>query len=218
MPRVLVPAEPGDARQLLPLVRLARQHQRSGVAGRLRHGVLGDLTAAFLQLQLLRSSAADGGAARITAALAHLDAASRELRGLADGLAPAIPDGARLAEVIRRRTAWLLAAPADVTADITGAGTGPDAELAADAADIAEFLLLAVHPATGAARAHIAVRAADSRLQVVLTLTPGRHSQAVGDPGAAEPPLRRLAAALGASLDAGFARRHWQVVLALPPA
>jgi len=140
------------------------------------------------------------------------------LRAAGPGLWPAGPAEGSLADVIRLRTGWLLPAPADVAADSLQAGRrGTGADLSADIADIAELLLLAVHPAAPAALAHIAVRAQERPVQIVLTLTPGHGDRAVGDRTAAEPALRELAVALGVGMRTDFFGRQWQVRLALLP-
>jgi hypothetical protein len=171
---------------------------------------------------------------RLDSALAQVDAASAALRALVDGPGP--PAAGPIADVIRRRTAWLLAGPADVAVDIQGdtqvdiqgdiqgdtrgdvQGDGPgraQADLVADMADIAELVLLAVHPAAPAARAHIAVRAQGQPTQIAVTLMPVRGGRGIGDPAAAEPALHGLAAALGAGLRVDFFRWQWQIRLAL---
>ena len=150
--------------------------------------------------------------------LDELESALTALRSLMDGSWPPALAGEPVSSAIRRRTAWLLAAPAEVSADAPGPGPDETA-IAADASDLAEVMLLAMQPAAPAATARAStVRTRERPAQVILTLTPGRDSEAVGDQVTAQAALRALAGTLGGSLQADFFSRQWQVRLALTEA
>ncbi len=211
--------EPGApaARRILRLLRLLREHEHSSLGDYLHDGPIQELTAAFLELQLIRRSADPDLRTRVTSVLDELESALTALRSLMDGSWPPALAGEPVSSAIRRRTAWLLAAPAEVSADAPGPGPDETA-IAADASDLAEVMLLAMQPAAPAATAHITVRTRERPAQVILTLTPGRDSEAVGDQVTAQAALRELAGTLGGSLQADFFSRQWQVRLALTEA
>ena len=101
-----------------------------------------------------------------------------------------------LADAIQQRTAWLLAAPATVCADVLAAGLA--ANEISIIADVAELMLLGILPASPPMQAQVAVRAQDRAIQIELTLTPcGGGSRPDSGHAAAKAALDELASALG---------------------
>jgi CheY-like chemotaxis protein len=197
---------------LLRLIRLLRVQERRELADYLHDGPIQDLTAASLELQLMRRSAS--GSSALRAVQAQVDAGSAALRWLVDGPWPLGAGEAPAADIIRRRTAWLLDAPPEVTTDLPE--PGPDRADPDLIADVIELALLAIRPAAPAARTAIAVSACAPVPQVMLTLTPGRSDLAVGDWCTAQFALAGLAGALGVMLSADFREQQWQIRLSIP--
>lgn len=193
---------------LLSIVRRMRARERRGLVDYLHDSPIQDLTAASLELQLMLHSLPSRPSPQIRSVLRQVEATSRSLRWLVDELSPFLPLETRLTEAIHQRTAWLLAAPATVAADLRQAGPGrTDAPLVAD---LVELMLLASQAATPGARAHVAVRTDEHRIQIDLRLTAGREGEPIGDPATARVSLDELASALGASLHTDFSGHQWQ--------
>jgi CheY-like chemotaxis protein len=204
-------AGPSAAPQLGPLlgiVRRLRARERRDLADYLHDGPIQELTAASLELQLMRRSAPSSPHAG--SLQQQVDTASGALRCLVDLPWPPGLGEAELTEVIRRRTAWLLAAPATVE---TGAGL--EAEQALLIADIAELTLLAIGEAAPGARAHIGARADQKVIQVDLSLTAALDDQTIGDSILAEAALNGAATALGAIVSSELSDQKWHIRLAV---
>jgi DNA-binding response OmpR family regulator len=205
-------AEP-QVGELLRIIRQLRAREHRELADYLHDGPIQELTAASLELQLIRRSASCSPG--LESAQQQVDAASGALRGLVDRPWPSRPAQPPLTEVVREQTAWLLAAPAGVTADIRPAATAAgEARLVAD---LVELMLLATEAAGPATRARVNVAGDQGRFQIELILASVRDDQSVGDPAAARRALARLASALGADIHADFSGRQWRVSLALWP-
>ncbi len=201
--------------RLLRLVRLLRARERHDLAGFLHDGPVQDLTAASLDLQMLARSAGPELAPRLAAAIRQLDTAAGSLRSLIDGHWPLLPPETRLADAVRQRTAWLLATPCTVPADVAPARLST-AETAV-VADVAELMLLGLLPAGSPLEARVAVQAGTAGIQVELTLTPvAGASRPDSDPAPARAALDELAAALGVTAHADLAGLRWQAWLLLP--
>jgi len=197
--------------ELLRTMRRLRAREHRELADYLHDGAIQELTAASLELQLIRRSASCSPG--LESVQQQIDAASWALRSLVDGVWPSPLAEATPTEVIRAQTAWLLAEPAVVTADMRPAAT---AEIEARlVADLAELLLLATEAAGPTALARLTVRADQGRIQIDLALASVRDDRAVGDPAAARPALAQLASALGADIQADYSGPQWRVSLAL---
>jgi CheY-like chemotaxis protein len=206
------PPPPPRVPGLLRLIRLLRVQERRELAEYLHDGPIQGLTAASLELQLMRRSAAADPALGVVQA--QVDAGSAALRWLVDGPWPVGGAEGPAADVIRQRTAWLLAGPPEVTAD--SPESGPDQADPELIADVVELTLLAIRPSAPAAQTAIAVSAGRPVPQVALTLTPGRSDREVGDWCMAQFALAGLASALGVMLSADFREQQWQVRLSIP--
>ena len=208
-----------QVRELLSTVRRLRERERRGLIDFLHEGPIQELTAASLELQMMQRAPSPGPAPRVDFLLRQVDAASGALRWLVDELWPFLPCETNLTEAVHQRTAWLLAAPATVADDMRPAGDGAiEAPLVAD---VVELMLLASEAATPSARAHVAVRTDEQRIQIDLSLTSvpdGPDGGAIGDPATAQSSLDGLAAALGCSMQIDFSERQWRVTLAMPRA
>jgi DNA-binding response OmpR family regulator len=195
--------------KLLELTRRLRYRERGEQAGFLHDGPLQDLTAATLDLHLMRRSAPAATAQSIDTVLRQLDIAARSLRWLVEaGGALRVPD-TRLAVCLQQRTAWLLARPITVS---TGPGPGgADAIGALAITDVVELMLLAMADAGPCARAHVAVRPEQDLTRIELTITgAAEDGQALGDPTAARALLAELASALLADADIELGEEQWR--------
>jgi ActR/RegA family two-component response regulator len=200
--------------QLLRLVRLLRVQERCALADYLHDGPIQDLTAASLELQLMRRSAPPGCAPALEAVQAQVDGASAALRWLVDGPWPLESADAPAADVIRRRATWLLGTPPEVAVDLLDTGPVPaDPDLIAD---VVELTLLAIRPSAPGARAGIAVSGEGLAPQILLTLTPGRSDGELVGWLPAQLALAGVTSALGASLSADFCAQRWLVRLSIP--
>jgi DNA-binding response OmpR family regulator len=201
--------EPSAAPQLGPLlgiVRRLRARERRELADYLHDGPIQELTAASLELQLMRRR--EPASPHAGPLQRQVDTASGALRHLVDLPWPPGPGQAGPTEVIRQRTAWLLAAPATVE---IAAGLGPDQALLV--ADIAELALLVTEEAAPGARANIAARADQQVIQIDVSLTPALDDQTIGDPVRAEAVLNGAAAALGGIVSSEFSDQLWHIRL-----
>jgi DNA-binding response OmpR family regulator len=210
----VLPAGPAvigsQAGQLLRIIRRLRERERRELADLLHDGPIQELAAASLQLQLIHRSAAPPS---VDAVQQQVDTASGALRWLVDEPWPVPAAGTGLAEAVRRRTAWLLAAPATVESEVCPAGLGAAEEPLI--ADLVELLLLATEAAAPAARAHVVVRADHEMIEIDLALMPAPADHAVGDSATAQAALDETAAALGADMDTELSGRPWRVRLAV---
>jgi DNA-binding response OmpR family regulator len=194
---------------LLAVVRRLRAREHRELADYLHDGPIQELTAASLELQLLRRSAPPPPHADFLQQ--RVDAASGALRCLVDLSWPPEPAQADPADGIRQRAARLVAGPATVQA-----AAGLDAATAPFAADLVELVLLGTEAAAPEAGAQVTVQADRERIQVEVALAPSRAGQAVGDPVLAQAALTDLAAALGAALTAEYSAQEWLVRLITP--
>jgi CheY-like chemotaxis protein len=205
------PAAGPQLGQLLGVIRRLRAREHRDLADYLHDGPIQELTAASLELQLMRRSAPCSP--HVDVLQQQVDGASGALRWLVDGAWSFRSAEAELTEAISARTAWLLAAPVTVDADLRAAeSAASDAHLIAD---VVELMLLATEVAGPTARAHVAVRTDQSLIEVDLARTSGRDDEALGDPAMAQPAVHVLASALGADVHAEFTPQRWRVRLAL---
>ena len=201
----------GTARgwKLLELTRRLRDRERGEQADFLHDGPLQDLTAATLDLHLMRRSAPAATAQSIDTVLRQLDIAARSLRWLVEaGGALRVPD-TRLAVCLQQRTEWLLARPITVS---TGPGPmGTDAVGVLAITDVVELMLLAMADAGPCAQAHVAVRPERDLTRIELTITgAAEDGQTLGDPAAARALLAELASALLADADIELGEEQWR--------
>ena len=207
-------AEPG-AWRLLRLIRRLRTRERHELVDFLHDGPIQELAAASLDLQVLARSAGPELAQRLAATLRQLDTAASSLRWLVDGHWPFLQPETGLADTVRQRTAWLLAAPVTVHADEAPAGLSA-AEVAA-VADAVELLLVGILPASPPhLQARVTVQSGAVGIQVGLILITGQADLAASDRAPARAALEALAAALGATAHADLGDRRWQARILLP--
>jgi DNA-binding response OmpR family regulator len=170
------PAAAGPAAwQLLAIIRRLRERERRDLADFLHDGPIQELTAATLEMHLLRGSGADQ---RVDAALRQLSLAAAALHRLMDEDRAFSQPAASLAGSLQRRTAWLLAEPL-VVEDDDASSALPPSELAA-VTDMVEMMLLGTVPAGRPLRARILVHAGsptDPRVP------PGTMDQGTTPPG-----------------------------------
>jgi CheY-like chemotaxis protein len=198
--------------QMLSIVRRLRERERRGLIDYLHDGPIQELTAASMELQMMRREVPPSPAPHVDSLLRQVDAASASLRWLVDELWPFLPFETDLTEAIHQRTAWLLATPATVDDEMRQAS--PGATEASLIADVVELMLLASE-ATPTAQAHIVVRMEEQPIHIDLRLTAVPDGDGIGDPATAQASLERLASALGASMQSDFSDQQWQVRLAL---
>ena len=201
--------------KLLELTRRLRDRERGEQADFVHDGPLQELTAATLDLHLMRRSAPAATARSVDTVLGRLDLAARSLRWLAaEGGAFRVPE-TRLAACLQQRTAWLLARPITVTAGSWPAGA--DAIDALAITDVVELMLLAMADAGPCARAHVAVRTQEDVTRIELTLTyAAEDGQTLGDPATARALLAELASALLTDADIELDDQQWRAQLVVP--
>jgi len=202
-----------QAWQLLGVIRRLRERERQELVDFLHDGPLQGLTAVALDLQMARSEAAVP-APRLEAALRELKTAAGSLRWLVDGHWTSLMARTTLADALRQRTEWLLAAPATVHAD-AGAATPTAAEIPV-IVDVAELMLFGILPASPPMRADVAVRAEADEIRIDLALTADRDEPPADHPSAVQAALGELASALGAAAHADVRDQPWQARLVLP--
>jgi DNA-binding response OmpR family regulator len=202
-----------DACELLSITRSRRRRERHALADLLHDDPIQELTAAALELQLMRRSATSGQAQALDSALQRLDAASGSLRRLVETDSPLARPATGLAAALRRQTAWLLAAPITVATNQPATLGQPEILFIAD---VVELVLLALVPAGLQALARVATGAGESVIQIELTVTLAEDNEAIGEPDTARTALDRLAFALRASVHSELCERQWRVRLALP--
>ena len=172
------PAPGGPAAwQLLAILRRLRERERRDLADFLHDGPIQELTAATLEMHLLRGP---GAGQRVDAALGQLSLAAAALHRLMDEDWAFSQPEASLAGTLRRRTAWLLAEPLVVEADGASSALPPSEVVAVT--DMVELMLLGAVPAGRPLRARVLVHAgspADPRA------TPGTRDQGTTPPGTA---------------------------------
>ena len=202
------------ASQLLDITRGLRARERRELSDFLHDGPIQELTAATLEIQMLRRSASPCPVPRLEAVQQLVEAAAGSLRWLVDGPWPFVRPETRLAAALQQRIGWLLAPP--VTVDADGQPAGPTAMEVPVIVDVVELMLFRMAPASPLTQAHVAVRAAEELIQIQLTLTSAAEDdQTIGDQATAKASLAELAAALRASTQSEFCDRRWQSQIAL---
>jgi CheY-like chemotaxis protein len=203
-----------QAWQLLGIVRRLRERERHELVDFLHDGPIQGLTAVALDLQMARSEI-PVPAPRLAAAMQQLDAAAGSLRWLIDGHWTSLMAQTTLADALRQRTAWLLAAPATVHSDALAAV--PTATEIPVIADVAELMLLGILPASLPMRADVAVRTEADEIRIELALTAAsRDERPASDPAAVQAALGELAFALGAAAQVDIRDQPWRARLVLP--
>jgi DNA-binding response OmpR family regulator len=207
--------EPQTWRLLLDITRRIRSRERRELTDFLHDGPIQELTAASLELQMLRRSASAGPEPRRDAAQQLVEDAAGSLRWLVDGPWPFTRPETQLETALQQRIGWLLAAPVSMD---TGEGpAGPSAIEVPIVVDVVELMLLGMSPTSPLTRAHVVVRAEEQLIQIHLILTAAAgDGHTIGDATAAEESLAELATALRASVRGEFRDRHWQGWIALP--
>ena len=197
--------------KLLELTRRLRDRERDEQADFLHDGPLQELTAATLDLHMMRRSAPPATAQSIETVLRRLDTAARSLRWLVAGSVAET----RLAVCLQQRTAWLLARPITVSTGPWPAGA--DAIDALAITDVVELMLLAMAAAGPGAQAHVDVRTEQDMTRIELILTrAAEDGQALGDPATARARLAELASALLADADTELGEQQWRALITLP--
>jgi CheY-like chemotaxis protein len=200
--------------KLLELTRRLRDAERDEQADFLHDGPLQELTAATLDLHMMRRSAPAATAQSIDAVLRRLDIAARSLRTLVAGSGAFRVPGTGLAACVQERTAWLLAEPITVSTGPSPMGAGSIDALAI--ADVVELMLLSMAGAGPRARAHVAVRAEEDLTRIELTLTRAAEGgQAPGDPVTARALLAELASALQTDAEMELGQEQWRALITL---
>jgi DNA-binding response OmpR family regulator len=200
--------------KLLQLTRRLRDAERDEQADFLHDGPLQELTAATLDLHMMRRSAPAATAQSVDTVLRRLDIATRSLRRLVDGSGAFRVPETRLAACLQQRTAWLLARPITVS---TGPWpVGADAIDALAITDVVELMLLAMAGAGPCVRAHVAVRTEEDLTRIELTLAgAAEDGQTLGDPATARALLAELASALPADADIDLGQQQWRALITL---
>jgi len=227
------PARLPAAWRLLGMIRGLRAAEHALLGDFLHDGPIQELTAATLELHIGLRQAPGDLAESLDELQQRLDETGRSLRLLTDGNWAAALSGGPLADVIRRRVAWLPLSSVDVDVRHTCAALRAEAPLLADVVELALFLMsaspAAAAPAGALGEAHVCVQAGEDEAEIVLTLT-GTGEQAAGGDGragdeppggpgaraAAEDPLAELAALLGGTVHAEAGPGRWQVRITLP--
>jgi hypothetical protein len=208
---------------LLDMVRRLRARERGYLASLLHDGPIQGLAAAALELDEVRRATEaqkneqqneqqndePNGAAQ------QVHAAGRELRRIQDELWPFPRPGSSLIEILKQRTAWLLATPLAVAV-----GEGAAELSAADVqavADVTELILAGLGDAEAWDRPIVAVRARPDLIFLELNMTPAPgRDPAAGGSAAVEAGLHRLAAAIQARADAGLDDRRLRIWMEIP--
>lgn len=202
------------ALQLLAITRRVRARERNELVDFLHDGPLQDLTAASLELHLMRRSAAPDAARSFDEVLRQLETATGSLRWLVDGNWPFLRPEGRLAASLHQRTAWLVAAP--VTVDVDERRAALDLIDIPAIVDIVEMMLLGLVDAGLRAEAHIAVHVREQLIEIELTVTcAAEDGQPIEDPATAQASLDELASALQARAQIEPSGRQWTVRMAL---
>jgi CheY-like chemotaxis protein len=216
---LLPAAEPGtprasDGQHLLDVVRRRRARDWQTLAHFLHDGPIQDLSAAVLQLQMLRRSAPPWVDPAAEAAQERIVEAAQSLRWMVDGPWPWYPYDIGLVKAIEDRIAWLLSTRAEVRADTTLPGLSALADELL-IADIIELMLIEMAPDL-AVRARVDLRIDEHLVQIDLTLAASGDDRAIGDAATAQLLLSRLADSLGISAHHEFTDRRWFASFALP--
>ncbi len=198
---------------LLDVVRRRRAHDWQTLADFLHDGPIQELTAAVLDLQLLRRSAPPWVGPDATAIQERIGEAAQSLRWMVDGPWPWYPHNTGLVRAIEDRTGWLLSMQAEVRADttLTGLSALTDEYLIAD---VIELMLIEMAPGLDV-RARVDVQIDEHLVQIDLTLA-ASSDEVVGDAARAQVLLNRLAESLGIRADHDFSDRRWFARFALP--
>jgi CheY-like chemotaxis protein len=210
---------------LLGMIQRLRASERAAIADFIHDGPIQDLTAALLGVQGL-SRLPPGDLAPHVAELGHhLDAAAGSVRQIVDQSAFPLPVEAMLGVLVQRHTAWLPFSPVTAEFQRPSAAPGPEAlsteaPPSTEAPVIAEILELALFALAGPVppgRADILVRAGETVLEILLTLTPvDATAEEAGDAAAAQAALAELAQALGGTARASFGAVPWRAWIRLP--
>jgi DNA-binding response OmpR family regulator len=208
-------ADKPPAWRLLDVTRRIRIRERRELTDFLHDGPIQELTAATLELQMLRRSAPPDQVPRLAAVQQLVEATAGSLRWLVDGPWPFARPETRLAAALQQRIGWLLSEP--VTLDSGEQLTEPAAIDVPVVVDLVELMCLELAPENLVSQANVAVRAQTHQIEVQLTLTAAAEAdQAIGDPVRAKRSLAELASALRASSCSDFCDRLWRAQLILP--
>jgi DNA-binding response OmpR family regulator len=205
-------AQETKAWRLLDITRRMRARERREMTDFLHDGPIQELTAASLELQMLRRSAPPGEDPRLDAAQQLQAVAAGSLRWLVDGNWPFVRPETELASALQQRIGWLLAEP--VTLDKGERPAGLSAIEVPIIVDVVELMLLGMAPASPPVRAAVAVRAEDDLIEIELTVVSAEdEDQAIGDPATAKASLTELASVLRASAHSEFCDHLWRAWL-----
>jgi ActR/RegA family two-component response regulator len=210
----------GQGKALLGLVRLVRMRERQDLAERLHDGPVQALSAATLELHMMRGRQKAAQADPLELAIQQVSQAAMAMRSLMREQERGGLTGGdtRLAPAIRDQTARLLTSPAAVDID------PPQPELPAEqvslTADVAELMLCLLIGDSPPPSAHLSVQVTNEAIRIDAAVTiPGGSESAqrqLADPAEAHAGLRDLAAALAATVKVVRAPDGARVQLTLP--
>jgi hypothetical protein len=200
---------------LLDMVRRLRARERGYLASLLHDGPIQELAAVALELGEV-SRAMGGPPSDEPDGLArHVHAVGRTLCRLQDELWPFPRSGSGLIEILKQRTAWLLASSLAVAVG-EGAAELSEADVQT-VADVTELILAGLGDADAWDRPIVAVRADPDLIFLELNMTPAPgRDPASGGSAAVRAWPRRLAAAISARADVGLDDRRLRISMELP--
>ncbi len=200
--------------QLLATFRRRRANDWRELANFLHDGPIQELTAAVLDLHLVRGCEPPWPDSQVEAIRERIAGAASSLRWLVDGPWPWLPHERGVVNALERRTAWLLAAPATVRADMPSVAL--DVAEVLKIADVVELLLIEMALADGFARADIAVRTGEHLIQTELSIAPAEDDQILGDTVTARLAVAELSDSLQLSAYSELGDNRWFVGFDLP--
>jgi CheY-like chemotaxis protein len=210
-PAAEMTAPAGPAVTPLGLSGLLRERERAAVADALHDGPVQDLASALLVLHLIREQVPTAQQELLDSVVRQVSEVATSLRGLIGRFSPPWL-GEPPADIIRNRTAWLLAAPPAV--DIRPPADGMSQKTARLAADISELALFLASgaPASGGQPPNARIRVLETQPALDIETTTGWAAGDLRDDdagGAADTAWREglrgeMESALGADIE--FAR------------
>jgi CheY-like chemotaxis protein len=205
---------PAPSGQLLAIFRRRRAHDWRELANFLHDGPIQELTAAVLDLHLVRGGEPPWPDSQVEAIRERIAGAASSLRWLVDGPWPWLPPESGVVNALERGTAGLLAAPATVRADARSVAL--DMAEVLEIADVVELLLIEMAPVDGSARADIAVRTEEHLIQTELSIAPAEDARVLGDAATARIAVAELSESLQLDAYSEFGDNRWFVGFGLP--
>ena len=211
--------EPGTGTEpvqaLLEMFASLRERERAAFADALHDHLVQDIAAAVMGLHLLGQQLPAGQRGLLDSVSRQVSGAAVSLRGLMGQYSTGWPGGPPPAETIRKRTAWLLAAPPVVT--IYSSAEGMSQETARFVASVAELVLFL---ASGAYPPHARIRVRDTartiEIETTIVWAPGDPPPDDADAVRRESLLAELGFALGSDIDLARDQGELQLRVSLP--